>query len=75
MDNENKSSYASNSTYLHNKKITSYCIQQEPRKKSQKLNAKHPGGRCASLTEILHVMLRYPDVYTGLRFFQSAQCH
>ena len=41
-DNENKGSYASNSTYLHNTKITSTDIQQESKKKAQNRNAKHP---------------------------------
>ena len=29
---------------------------------------KNPYGICEALTEILHVMLCYPDVYTDLRF-------
>ena len=67
MDNEKKRSYASNSTYLHNTKITSSDIQQESKKKAQKSNAKHPDGRCAALTEMLQIMLRYPEVYMILR--------
>ena len=42
-------------------------MQQEQDKEVKK-NAKHPEGRCIALTEMLHVMLRYPEVYTDLRF-------
>ena len=74
MDIENKGSHATNSTYLHNTEITSSDIQQEAYKKAQRCNAKHPDGKCASLTDMLHVMLRYPEVYTDLRFLY-AQFH
>ena len=74
MYNENKGSYATNSTYLHNTEITSSDIQQDADKKAQRCNAKHPNGKSASLTEMLHVMLRYPEVYTDL-IFLYAQFH
>ena len=62
MDNEKKRSYASNSTYLHNTKITSSDIQQESKKKSKECNAKPPDGKCAAITEMLNDMLRYTEV-------------
>ena len=49
-------------------KKTSSDIQQESEKKSKKRNEKHTDGRCAALTEMLHIMLRYPEVYTDLIF-------
>ena len=67
MDNKRKGSYASNSTYSCNKKTPSN-IQQEAKKKSHKRDAKHPDGKCAALTEMLHLMLHYPEVYTNLIF-------
>ena len=57
----------SKSTYLHNTKITSLDIIQEKEHK-EKRDYKHPQGRCIALTEMLHVMLRYPEVYTDLTF-------
>ena len=68
MNNGKTGSYASDSTYLNNNKITSSVIQQESEKKSQKRNSKHPSERCAALTEMLHVMLWYPEVYTDIIF-------
>ena len=64
---EKKGSLQTNSTYLHNTKITTSDIQQEKERKENRDN-KHPQGRCISLTEMLHVMLRYPEVYTDLVF-------
>ena len=66
MDNKKKGSYALNSTYPHNNKITSYYIQQESDKSSQRRNAKHHDGQYAAITEMLHVILRYPEVYINL---------
>ena len=68
MDNENKILHASNLTYLHNTKITSSGIQREVEENEHTRNAKHPDWRCAALTEMLHVLLRYQEVYTNLRF-------
>ena len=68
MYNEKKLSYASNSTYPHNTKITSSDIQQEAKKKAQKSNTKHPGGIYEALTDMLHIILRYPEVYMDFRF-------
>ena len=68
IDNENKGLYASNSTYLHITKITSSDIQQEAEQKIQKRNAKYSDRRWAALTDILHIMLRYPEVFTDLIF-------
>jgi predicted GIY-YIG superfamily endonuclease len=60
-------SIQSNSTYLHNTKITASDIQQE-KEKNTKRDKHHPDGRCVSLTEMLHVMLQYHEVYTDLIF-------
>ena len=64
---EVKGEINTSSTYLHNTKITSSNIQQE-KEKEKRRDTNHPEGRCISLTEMLHVMLRYPEVYTDLRF-------
>ena len=68
MDNENKFSYTSNSSYLHNTKTTSYEIQQEANEKSHNRKVKHSDGLCAALTDMFHVMLRYREVYADLQF-------
>ena len=47
--------------------MTSSEIQQNKEKLIKK-NQKHPEGRCVLLTEMLHMMLRYPEVYTDLKF-------
>ena len=67
MNKEKKGSIATYSTYLHNTKVSSSGIQQQEEKEAKK-DSKHPEGRCIALTEMLHVMLRYPEVYTDLRF-------
>ena len=41
---------------------------QQTKEKDEKRGAKHPEGRCVALTEMLHVMLQYPEVYTDLAF-------
>jgi hypothetical protein len=66
MDQQNKGSYTSN-TYIHNTKITSSDIQQEEEKKKHR-DFNHPQGCCIALTEMLHVMFCYPEVYTDLKF-------
>ena len=43
---------------MHNKK----------KRKNERRNKHHPDGRCISLTEMIHVMLRYPEVYSDLEF-------
>ena len=68
MNNQKKGSFASNSTYLHNTKITSSDIIQKDKLTSDKRTTNHPQGRCIALTEMLHVMLKYPEVYTDLKF-------
>ena len=67
MNKDNKGGLVTQSTYLHNTKVTTSDVQQEKEKEKEK-NFKHPEGRCISLTEMLHVMLRYPEVYTDLCF-------
>jgi hypothetical protein len=52
-------------TFLHNTKVTTTKINEE---KSRKDNANHPQGRCISHMEILHQLLKYPEVVTNLRF-------
>jgi predicted GIY-YIG superfamily endonuclease len=67
MNKDKKGSLETNSTYLHNTKIASSDLQQE-KEKDEKRGVKHPEGRCVALTEMLHVMLQYPEVYTDLAF-------
>lgn len=56
--------------YLHNTKIVSSKIAQEKeREKDRKTKNKHQvHGRCISINEMYHHMLKYPDVYTDLEF-------
>jgi predicted GIY-YIG superfamily endonuclease len=67
VNKSDKNRLESNSTYLHNTKITSSDKQQQ-KEKVEDRDSKHPQGRCVSLTEMMHVMLRYPEVYTDLVF-------
>ena len=64
---DNKGGIQTNSTYLHNTKVTTSDMQQM-KEKNEKRGAKHPEGRCVALTEMIHVMLQYPEVYTDLVF-------
>ena len=61
--------------HIYTIKITSSDTQKESKKKSQKRYAKHPDGLCATLNEMLHVMLQYPELYTDFIFFQYSQFH
>ena len=54
-------------TFLHNTKVTSSKMaEDEKRKKDEDKNQ----GRTVTLTEILHVILEYPEVVTNLNFIR-----
>ena len=67
MDKKKKGNLVTQSTFLHNTKISSSKMGEEEVKKSKR-NNHHPHGRCISLTEMLHHMLRYPEMFTDLVF-------
>ena len=67
MNKEKKGTIQTSSTYLHNTKISSSEAQQQKEKKERRDN-QHPEGRIISLTEMMHVMLRIPEVYSDLVF-------
>ena len=53
--------------FLHNtKRVTSDKVQQEQRE--NKRDWKHPQGHVVSTNEILHHILKYPEVYSNLNF-------
>lgn len=56
--------------FLHNTKITSSKIAQEKeREKTQKSRSKYEvHGRITSVNEMLHHILKYPDVFTDVEF-------
>ena len=53
-------------TFLHNTKVTSSKINEEKEKKKQ--DKGYPQGRVISHMEMLHHMLKYPEVITNLNF-------
>ena len=59
------SSLLTKSTFLHNTKITSSKIQED---KDRKKDTKYPQGRYISHIEMLHQMMKYPEVTTDLTF-------
>lgn len=56
--------------FLHNTKITSSKMAQdnEREKNEKKKNKQEVHGRCVSVNEMLHQMLKYPDVFSDLEF-------
>jgi hypothetical protein len=54
-------------TFLHNTKITSSKINEDKARESKR-GSNHPQGRAVSQMEMLHMMLKYPEVYTDLNF-------
>eukprot|EP00957_Ditylum_brightwellii_P212251 15367136-Ditylum_brightwellii.AAC.3 len=54
-------------TFLHNIKITSSKINKDKDKESKR-GFYHPQGCVLSLMEMLHVLFKYPEVYTDLKF-------
>ena len=57
------------SNFLHNTKIVTSDKQQQKERQSKR-SWKHPQGRVISLNEILHHLLKYPEVITDLKFIQ-----
>jgi hypothetical protein len=55
------------STFLHNTKVTRSANNEEALRSSQRTSSR-PQGRMISLNEMLHVMLRYPEVKSDLTF-------
>jgi hypothetical protein len=53
------------STFLHNTKIASSKMQED---KDRKKDSSYPQGRYISHVEMLHQMLKYPEVITDLHF-------
>jgi hypothetical protein len=55
------------STFLHNTKVHRTNINETAVRDSNR-ESRRPQGRAISLMEMLHVMLKYPEVLTDLRF-------
>lgn len=65
VDGEDK--LVTQATYLHNTKVSSSKMGEE---KLRKNVAHKPQGRCISLLEMLHIMLKYPEVVRDVEFCQ-----
>lgn len=55
------------STFLHNTKITSSKINKDKALQNKRYN-KHPKGRKISLMEMLQILLKYKEVHTNMNF-------
>jgi predicted GIY-YIG superfamily endonuclease len=55
------------SVFLHNTKVSTTKINEESERNASK-DAKLPQGRCISHLEMIHQLLKYPEVVTNLRF-------
>jgi hypothetical protein len=62
-------SFIQRSNFLHNTKIVTSDKHQQKQRESKR-SWKHPQGRVISLNEILHHLLKYPEVITDLKFVQ-----
>jgi hypothetical protein len=74
MDKKEKGILVTQFSFLHITKISSSKMGEEEVKKSNR-NNHHPHGRCISLTEMLHYMLRYPEMFTYLIFIAISTMH
>ena len=54
-------------TFLHNTKVSSTKINEEKEKANKGVNS-YPQGRCITHMEMMHHMLKYPEVITDLVF-------
>lgn len=68
VDNHSNGALVTKATFLHNTKITSSKLNEDKVKNSNKRDMSHPQGRIISHMEMLHHMLRYPEVITNLVF-------
>ena len=59
-------------TFLHNNKITSSKLGED---KDSEKHGKNPQGICISHLEILHVMLKYPEVMEIFILLKFQKCH
>ena len=57
----------SKATFLHNIKVSSSKAAEDSERKK---HSNKPQGRCISQMEMMHVMLKYPEVVTNLEFIK-----
>ncbi len=57
----------SKASFLHNTKVSSSKNIQD---KERNIHSNKPQGRCIAIMEMLHVMLKYPEVATNLEFIK-----
>lgn len=67
VDDKSTGSLMTKATFLHNTKVSSSKINED-KLREKKYESKYPQGRCISHMEMLHVMLKYPEVITNLSF-------
>ena len=63
----NKKSLVTKGTFLHNTKVTISNINEDKMCENRK-DSNHAKGREINQMEILHVISKYPEVYTDLHF-------
>ena len=63
----NNGELTTQSNFLHNTKVAGSKINEEANREARR-DKLRPTGRKISLMEMLHVLLKYPEVYTDLRF-------
>ena len=66
-DHSKNGALISETAFLHNTKITSSKMNEDKQRETKR-DHNHVQGRIISLMEMLHSMLRYPEVYTDLCF-------
>ena len=68
---DGKGRLVSKATFLHNTKVSSSKNAQDSERQK---NASKPQGKCMAVLEMLHVMLKYPEIVTNLEFIKLQQC-
>ena len=68
---DGKGRLVSKATFLHNTKVSSSKNAQDS---EHQKNATKPQGKCMAVLEMLHVMLKYPEIVTNLEFIKLQQC-
>ena len=67
VDGSKSGSLVTKSSFLHNTKVTSTKINEDKERETKREN-KRVQGRAISQMEMLHMMLKYPEVFTDLNF-------
>lgn len=66
---DGKGQLVTKAVFLHNTKVVTSKIHEDQAREKSRDNS-HMQGRAISQMEMLHVMLKYPEVYSNLNFIQ-----